>query len=67
MPLPYPPLLLLADINECDEVGGPAPLCQGGTCENTEGSYRCRCSPGYVALAQPHHCVPHTAQSPAAA
>uniref|UniRef100_A0A8B9ZHG4 Latent-transforming growth factor beta-binding protein 1 n=1 Tax=Anas platyrhynchos TaxID=8839 RepID=A0A8B9ZHG4_ANAPL len=55
------------DINECDEVGGPAPLCQGGTCENTEGSYRCRCSPGYVALAQPHHCVPHTAQSPAAA
>uniref|UniRef100_A0A8B9I450 Latent-transforming growth factor beta-binding protein 1 n=1 Tax=Anser brachyrhynchus TaxID=132585 RepID=A0A8B9I450_9AVES len=55
------------DINECDEVGGPAPLCQGGTCENTEGSYRCRCSPGYVALAQPHHCVPQTAQSPAAA
>uniref|UniRef100_U3J6C1 Latent transforming growth factor beta binding protein 2 n=1 Tax=Anas platyrhynchos platyrhynchos TaxID=8840 RepID=U3J6C1_ANAPP len=45
------------DINECDEVGGPAPLCQGGTCENTEGSYRCRCSPGYVALAQPHHCT----------
>lgn len=67
MLLLHPPLLLLTDINECDEVGGPAPLCQGGTCENTEGSYRCRCSPGYVALAQPHHCVPHTAQSPAAA
>nr|XP_009669183.1 PREDICTED: latent-transforming growth factor beta-binding protein 2 isoform X1 [Struthio camelus australis] len=55
------------DINECEEVSGPEPLCQGGTCENTEGSYRCRCSPGYVALAQPHHCVPQTAQSPAAA
>ncbi|XP_050752785.1 latent-transforming growth factor beta-binding protein 2 isoform X2 [Gymnogyps californianus] len=55
------------DINECEEVGSPEPLCRGGTCENTEGSYRCHCSPGYVALAQPHHCVPQTAQSPAAA
>uniref|UniRef100_A0A663DVE4 Latent-transforming growth factor beta-binding protein 1 n=1 Tax=Aquila chrysaetos chrysaetos TaxID=223781 RepID=A0A663DVE4_AQUCH len=55
------------DINECEEVGGLEPLCRGGTCENTEGSYRCHCSPGYVALAQPHHCVPQTAQSPAAA
>lgn len=62
-----PILLLLADINECEEVGGPEPLCRGGTCENTEGSYRCHCSPGYVALAQPHHCVPQTAQHPAAA
>lgn len=62
-----PVLLLLADINECEEVGGPEPLCQGGTCENTEGSYRCHCSPGYVALARSHHCVPQTAQSPAAA
>ncbi|NWU93237.1 LTBP2 protein, partial [Upupa epops] len=49
------------DINECEEVGSPEPLCQGGTCENTEGSYRCRCLPGYVALAQPYHCVPQTA------
>uniref|UniRef100_A0A8B9FUM0 Latent-transforming growth factor beta-binding protein 1 n=1 Tax=Amazona collaria TaxID=241587 RepID=A0A8B9FUM0_9PSIT len=55
------------DINECEEVGSPEPLCQGGTCENTEGSYRCHCLPGYVALAQPHHCVPQTAQSLAAA
>ncbi|XP_051477297.1 latent-transforming growth factor beta-binding protein 2 isoform X3 [Apus apus] len=55
------------DINECEEVGNPEPLCQGGTCENTEGSYRCHCSPGYVALARPHHCVPQIAQSPAAA
>lgn len=60
-------VLLLADINECEEVGSPEPLCQGGTCENTEGSYHCRCLPGYVALAQPHQCVPQTAQSPAAA
>uniref|UniRef100_A0A8D0FCM4 Latent transforming growth factor beta binding protein 4 n=1 Tax=Strix occidentalis caurina TaxID=311401 RepID=A0A8D0FCM4_STROC len=55
------------DINECEEVDGPEPLCRGGTCENTEGSYRCHCSPGYVALARPHRCVPQTAQSPVAA
>uniref|UniRef100_A0A8C0VBN8 Latent-transforming growth factor beta-binding protein 1 n=1 Tax=Cyanistes caeruleus TaxID=156563 RepID=A0A8C0VBN8_CYACU len=55
------------DINECEEVGSPEPLCQGGTCENTEGSYRCQCLPGYVALARSHHCVPQTAQNPAAA
>uniref|UniRef100_A0A672TLS2 Latent transforming growth factor beta binding protein 2 n=1 Tax=Strigops habroptila TaxID=2489341 RepID=A0A672TLS2_STRHB len=55
------------DIDECEEVGGPEPLCQGGTCKNTEGSYRCHCLPGYIALAQPHHCVPQTAQSPPAA
>uniref|UniRef100_A0A8B9QFD1 Latent transforming growth factor beta binding protein 2 n=1 Tax=Apteryx owenii TaxID=8824 RepID=A0A8B9QFD1_APTOW len=59
--------LACVDINECEEVSGPEPLCQGGTCENTEGSYRCHCLLGYVALAQPHHCVPQTAQSPAAA
>lgn len=61
------PILLLADINECEEVGSPEPLCRGGTCENTEGSYRCQCLPGYVALARSHHCVPQTAQNPAAA
>uniref|UniRef100_A0A8D2PVJ5 Latent transforming growth factor beta binding protein 2 n=1 Tax=Zosterops lateralis melanops TaxID=1220523 RepID=A0A8D2PVJ5_ZOSLA len=55
------------DINECEEVGSPEPLCRGGTCENTEGSYRCQCLPGYVALARSHHCVPQTAQNPAAA
>ncbi|OXB73015.1 UNVERIFIED_CONTAM: hypothetical protein H355_016444 [Colinus virginianus] len=60
-------LMACVDINECEDADVPVPLCQGGTCENTEGSYRCRCLPGYVALAQPHHCVPQTAQSPAAA
>uniref|UniRef100_A0A8C3Q4P9 Latent-transforming growth factor beta-binding protein 1 n=1 Tax=Geospiza parvula TaxID=87175 RepID=A0A8C3Q4P9_GEOPR len=55
------------DINECEEVGNPEPLCRGGTCENTEGSYHCQCLPGYVALARSHHCVPQTAQNPAAA
>ncbi|KAJ7410241.1 Latent-transforming growth factor beta-binding protein 2 [Willisornis vidua] len=55
------------DINECEEVGSPEPLCRGGTCKNTEGSYRCQCLPGYVALARSHHCVPQTAQNPAAA
>uniref|UniRef100_A0A8C3DN51 Latent-transforming growth factor beta-binding protein 1 n=1 Tax=Corvus moneduloides TaxID=1196302 RepID=A0A8C3DN51_CORMO len=55
------------DVNECEEVGSPEPLCRGGTCENTEGSYRCQCLPGYVALARSHHCVPQTAQNPAVA
>ncbi|XP_077179348.1 latent-transforming growth factor beta-binding protein 2 [Paroedura picta] len=55
------------DVNECEEASATEPLCEGSTCENTEGSYRCNCLPGYVALAEPHRCVPETAQSPAAA
>ncbi|GAB5573029.1 latent-transforming growth factor beta-binding protein 2 [Prionailurus iriomotensis] len=45
------------DINECDDLNGPAALCAHGHCENTEGSYRCHCSPGYVAEAGPPHCT----------
>ncbi|XP_014639891.1 PREDICTED: latent-transforming growth factor beta-binding protein 2 isoform X1 [Ceratotherium simum simum] len=45
------------DVNECDDLNGPAALCVHGTCENTEGSYRCHCSPGYVAEAGPPHCI----------
>ncbi|EPQ18517.1 Latent-transforming growth factor beta-binding protein 2 [Myotis brandtii] len=45
------------DVNECDDLNGPAALCVHGHCENTEGSYRCHCSPGYVAEAGPPHCT----------
>uniref|UniRef100_A0A8C5KW74 Latent-transforming growth factor beta-binding protein 2 n=1 Tax=Jaculus jaculus TaxID=51337 RepID=A0A8C5KW74_JACJA len=45
------------DVNECDDVYGPAALCAHGHCENTEGSYRCHCSPGYVAEPGPPHCA----------
>ncbi|XP_047395605.1 latent-transforming growth factor beta-binding protein 2 isoform X1 [Sciurus carolinensis] len=45
------------DVNECDDLNGPAALCAHGHCENTEGSYRCHCSPGYVAEADPPHCA----------
>lgn len=55
----YSSLLLpfLLDVNECDDLNGPAALCVHGHCENTEGSYRCHCSPGYVAEAGPPHCI----------
>ncbi|XP_008122604.2 latent-transforming growth factor beta-binding protein 2 isoform X1 [Anolis carolinensis] len=55
------------DVNECEEANASVILCEGSTCENTEGSYRCNCLPGYVALAEPHHCVPETGQNPEAA
>ena len=53
---PYSSLLPLPllDVNECDDLNGPAALCVHGHCENTEGSYRCHCLPGYVAEAGPH-------------
>ncbi|XP_061467717.1 latent-transforming growth factor beta-binding protein 2 isoform X2 [Rhineura floridana] len=62
-------LLLMAcvDVNECEEASASMTLCEGSTCENTEGSYRCNCLPGYVALAEPHRCVPETVQNPEAA
>ncbi|XP_059951809.1 latent-transforming growth factor beta-binding protein 2 isoform X3 [Mesoplodon densirostris] len=45
------------DVNECDDLNGPAALCVHGHCENTEGSYLCRCPPGYVAEAGPPRCT----------
>lgn len=56
---PYSSLLPLPllDVNECDDLNGPAALCVHGHCENTEGSYRCHCLPGYVAEAGPPHCT----------
>ncbi|XP_053132852.1 latent-transforming growth factor beta-binding protein 2 isoform X3 [Hemicordylus capensis] len=60
-------LMACVDVNECEEASTSATLCEGSTCENTEGSYRCKCLPGYVALAEPHRCVPEATQSPEAA
>uniref|UniRef100_G3SNW3 Latent-transforming growth factor beta-binding protein 2 n=1 Tax=Loxodonta africana TaxID=9785 RepID=G3SNW3_LOXAF len=45
------------DVNECEDLNGPAALCAHGHCENMEGSYRCHCTPGYVAKADPPHCA----------
>ncbi|XP_032477977.1 latent-transforming growth factor beta-binding protein 2 isoform X2 [Phocoena sinus] len=45
------------DVNECEDLNGPAALCVQGHCENTEGSYRCHCPPGYVAEAGPPRCT----------
>lgn len=47
-----------ADINECEDISDKVPLCQNGTCTNTEGSYKCTCLPGFVASAKPHKCIP---------
>ncbi|XP_036769090.2 latent-transforming growth factor beta-binding protein 2 isoform X4 [Manis pentadactyla] len=49
--------MVCVDVNECDDLNGPAALCAHGHCENTEGSYRCHCSPGFVAEAGPPHCT----------
>ncbi|XP_075388541.1 latent-transforming growth factor beta-binding protein 2 isoform X2 [Tenrec ecaudatus] len=49
--------LACVDVNECEDLNGPAVLCAHGHCENTEGSYRCHCPPGYVAKADPPHCA----------
>uniref|UniRef100_A0A4X2LSH4 Latent-transforming growth factor beta-binding protein 2 n=1 Tax=Vombatus ursinus TaxID=29139 RepID=A0A4X2LSH4_VOMUR len=46
------------DVNECEDMHGPADLCAHGHCENTEGSYSCQCSPGHVAMAGPPRCIP---------
>ena len=42
------------DINECDEVRG---ICEGGECQNTFGSYVCRCPEGYRQDEDQHRCV----------
>lgn len=46
--------LVLEDINECVEVSG---ICEGGECQNTFGSYLCRCPDGYKLDATKHRCV----------
>lgn len=36
--------LFTVDIDECSSQPG---LCNNGTCENTDGRYRCHCHPGF--------------------
>ena len=45
------------DINECDQSG----LCLNGRCVNTEGSFRCICTPGYEISSDGRYC---TGESP---
>uniref|UniRef100_A0A8C6YC68 Latent-transforming growth factor beta-binding protein 2 n=1 Tax=Naja naja TaxID=35670 RepID=A0A8C6YC68_NAJNA len=59
-------LMACVDINECEAANASMILCKGNACENTEGSYRCACSPGSAALVE-SHCIPETAQNPEAA
>ena len=44
MPTENSGLITFTDQNECELL--PA-LCKGGTCENTYGSFKCTCPPGY--------------------
>uniref|UniRef100_A0A8C5SXV6 TB domain-containing protein n=1 Tax=Laticauda laticaudata TaxID=8630 RepID=A0A8C5SXV6_LATLA len=59
-------LMACVDINECEAANASMILCKGNACENTEGSYRCTCSPASAALVETH-CIPETAQNPEAA
>uniref|UniRef100_W5LNH3 EGF-like domain-containing protein n=1 Tax=Astyanax mexicanus TaxID=7994 RepID=W5LNH3_ASTMX len=43
------------DVDECEESNGT--LCEH-TCENTPGSFRCRCRAGYTLAADQRSCIP---------
>ena len=36
-------LFYILDMNECAEAG----MCPNGVCFNMDGSYKCRCNPGF--------------------
>lgn len=42
------------DLNECTAKPG---ICKNGRCENTIGSYRCRCDQGFVATPTQTECI----------
>lgn len=44
----------LLDLNECTAKPG---TCKNGRCENTVGSYRCRCDQGFVANPTQTECI----------
>lgn len=43
------------DIDECGELGPD--VCLNGICVNSQGSYECECSPGYVLDHTGHICM----------
>lgn len=43
-----------ADLNECAAKPG---ICKNGRCENTVGSYRCKCDQGFVANPTQTECI----------
>lgn len=45
------------DLNECALIPN---LCQGGECINTDGSFRCECTSGYVLDATGQRCIGKT-------
>lgn len=42
------------DLNECALIPN---LCEGGECINTDGSFRCECTNGYVLDATGQRCI----------
>lgn len=42
------------DLNECTAKPG---ICKNGRCENTVGSYRCRCDQGFIANPTQTECI----------
>lgn len=43
-----------ADLNECAVKPG---ICKNGRCENTVGSYRCKCDQGFIANPTQTECI----------
>ena len=48
-------LLVYVDVNECNDIFGNP--CHNGRCENTNGSYKCFCPPGYIFDSNKKLCV----------
>lgn len=47
-------LVCVSDLNECSAKPG---VCQNGRCENTVGSYRCRCDQGFSPSTTQTDCI----------
>lgn len=50
-----------ADLNECSVKPG---ICKNGRCENTVGSYRCKCDQGFIANPTQTECIGEELISP---
>lgn len=48
------PYLCVPDLNECVVKPG---ICKNGRCENTVGSYRCKCDQGFLANPTQTECI----------